>query len=95
MGVRKKPSVERGPKATAATRQPQMMTTAGVLQVADDRAEGTFFSLGAAVGAERGTTERVRLSDIKIPGANALRDAKDRVSPRRPQLNLSLFEVSA
>jgi len=33
-GVRKKPSVERGPNASAAIRQPQTMTTAGVLQVA-------------------------------------------------------------
>jgi len=33
-GVRKKPSAERGPKATAAIKQPQTMTTAGVLQFA-------------------------------------------------------------
>jgi hypothetical protein len=35
IGVRKKPSVERGPKARAAITQPQTMTTAGVLHVAN------------------------------------------------------------
>jgi hypothetical protein len=33
-GVRKKPSAERGPKATAAIKHPQTITTAGVLQFA-------------------------------------------------------------
>src|SRR5262249_53135867 len=36
-GVRKKPSAERGPKATIETRQPQIAITAGVRQPTDGR----------------------------------------------------------
>src|SRR4249920_1338326 len=60
IGVRKKPSEERGPKAIIAIRQPQATTTAGVRHPTDGASVVTFVDIQELSGAIARGTYRFR-----------------------------------